>query len=61
MVGVLDTSLDYVTRLVILPGWTEANEHDPLKYQVIKIGLAWESNNKTVYTKLKACFLDGKS
>ena len=44
MVGVLDITLDYVTRHNMKFGWTADNKHDSLKYQAIYIGPAWEAN-----------------
>ena len=60
MVAVLGISLDYVTRHDIPVLWTAENEHNHLKYQGIQIGPAWEADKTAVYTKLKACFLDGE-
>ena len=60
MVEVTGISLDSVTRHDIPVGWTESNEQDHLKYQAIQIGPAWEANKMAVYTKLKACCLDGE-
>ena len=41
MVGVLGIPLYYVTCCVMPAGWTAANKHNHLIYQVIQIGPAW--------------------
>ena len=60
MVGLLVIPLYYVTHCDRPVVWTAANEHYCIKYQAINIGSEWESDKMTVYTKLKACCLDGK-
>ena len=60
MVGVSGIPLDYGTCCNIPSGWIAANENKYLKYQAIHIGMAWEYDKMTVYTKLKAYGLDGK-
>ena len=56
MVGLLGIPLDYVTRRNMQVGWTASNEQDPLKYQAVHIGSAWEAT----YTDINYCCLDGK-
>ena len=60
MVGVSGITLDYVMHCDMPVGWMSENKHDHLKYQAIHIGPAWEAKTMSVYTNLKACYLDNE-